>query len=33
MTRYHMELRGLGIVNVKDLFGVASVRMRSSSSM
>lgn len=27
LTRYHMELRGLGIVNVKDLFGVASVRM------
>jgi len=27
MTRYHMELRGVGIINVKDLFGVASVRM------
>jgi HPr kinase/phosphorylase len=27
LTRYHMELRGLGIVNVKDLFGVAAVRM------
>lgn len=26
LTRFHMELRGLGIVNVKDLFGVASVR-------
>jgi HPr kinase/phosphorylase len=26
MTRYHMELRGIGIVNVKDLFGVAAVR-------
>ncbi len=26
LTRYHMELRGLGIVNVKDLFGVAAVR-------
>lgn len=26
LTRYHMELRGLGILNVKDLFGVASVR-------
>ncbi len=25
---YHMELRGLGIVNVKDLFGLASVRQR-----
>jgi HPr kinase/phosphorylase len=26
LTRYHMELRGLGIINVKDLFGVAAVR-------
>jgi len=26
LTRYHMELRGLGLINVKDLFGVASVR-------
>src|SRR2546427_1572526 len=26
LTRYHMELRGLGIINIKDLFGVASVR-------
>jgi HPr kinase/phosphorylase len=26
MTRYHMELRGIGIVNIKDLFGVAAVR-------
>lgn len=28
LTRYHMELRGLGIINVKDLFGVASVRQQ-----
>jgi len=28
MTKYHMELRGLGIINIKDLFGVASVRER-----
>jgi HPr kinase/phosphorylase len=27
LTRYHMELRGVGIIKVKDLFGVASVRM------
>jgi HPr kinase/phosphorylase len=27
VTRYHMELRGVGIINVKDLFGVASVRL------
>ena len=26
LTRYHMEIRGLGIVNVTDLFGVAAVR-------
>lgn len=26
VTRYHMELRGLGIVHVPSLFGVASVR-------
>lgn len=26
--RHHMELRGLGIVNVQDLFGLASVRER-----
>jgi HPr kinase/phosphorylase len=28
LTRYHMELRGVGIINVKDLFGVASVRLQ-----
>jgi HPr kinase/phosphorylase len=27
LTRYHMELRGVGIINVKELFGVASVRL------
>ena len=26
LTRYHMELRGLGVINVRDLFGVASTR-------
>lgn len=26
-TRHHMELRGLGIVNVRELFGVASTRV------
>ncbi|MBI2981070.1 MAG: HPr(Ser) kinase/phosphatase [Deltaproteobacteria bacterium] len=26
LTKYHMEIRGLGIINIKDLFGVASVR-------
>ena len=28
LTRYHLELRGVGIVNVKDLFGVAAVRLQ-----
>jgi len=28
LSRYHIELRGLGILNIKDLFGVASVRER-----
>jgi HPr kinase/phosphorylase len=26
LTRHHMEVRGLGIMNVQDLFGVASTR-------
>jgi HPr kinase/phosphorylase len=26
LTRHHMEVRGLGIINIKDLFGVASTR-------
>jgi len=26
LTRHHMELRGVGVINVKDLFGIASVR-------
>jgi HPr kinase/phosphorylase len=26
LTRHHMEVRGLGIINVKELFGAASVR-------
>jgi HPr kinase/phosphorylase len=26
LTRHHMELRGLGLINVQDLFGVASTR-------
>ena len=28
LTRHHMEVRGLGIMNVQDLFGVASTRQR-----
>jgi len=26
LTRYHMELRGLGVINIKDLYGVSSIR-------
>jgi HPr kinase/phosphorylase len=26
LTRHHMELRGLGLVNIKELFGIASTR-------
>lgn len=29
MTRYHMEIRGVGIVHVPSLFGVASIRRES----
>ena len=26
IIKHHMEVRGLGIINIKDLFGVAAVR-------
>jgi HPr kinase/phosphorylase len=26
MTRHHMEVRGLGVINIRDLFGIASTR-------
>ncbi len=26
LTRYHMELRGLGVININELFGIASTR-------
>jgi HPr kinase/phosphorylase len=26
LTRHHMELRGIGVINVKELFGIASTR-------
>ena len=29
-AKYHMELRGLGIVNVRDLFGLAAIRERTN---
>jgi HPr kinase/phosphorylase len=28
IIQHHMEIRGLGIINIKDLFGVAAVRER-----
>ena len=28
LTRHHMEIRGLGILNIRDLFGAAAVRTR-----
>ncbi len=28
LIRYHMEIRGLGIINIKDLYGVSSIRHR-----
>jgi HPr kinase/phosphorylase len=27
LTRHHMEVRGLGIINIRDLFGAASIRV------
>jgi HPr kinase/phosphorylase len=27
LTRYHMEVRGLGVINIKDLYGVSSISM------
>jgi HPr kinase/phosphorylase len=26
LIRYHMEIRGLGIVNIKDLYGITAIR-------
>jgi len=26
IIKYHMEIRGLGIINVKDLFGISTIR-------
>ncbi len=28
LLRYHMEVRGLGIINIKDMFGVTAIRQR-----
>ncbi len=31
LTRHHIELRGLGVINVKELFGIASTRSSKRS--
>ena len=33
IIKHHMEIRGIGIINIKDLFGVASVRDRKKVEM
>src|SRR5262249_22976422 len=33
LIKYHMEIRGLGIINIKDLFGVTSVRDQKLSEL
>ena len=33
LIHYHMEIRGLGIINIKHLFGVAAIRERKKDDM
>lgn len=33
LSRFYMEIRGLGIINIKDLFGVSAVRNRKKIEM
>src|SRR5712672_4452086 len=33
IIKHHMEIRGIGIINIKDLFGVAAVRARKKVEM
>lgn len=33
LIKYHMEIRGLGIINIRDLFGVSAVRTRKRISL
>lgn len=33
LIRYHMEIRGIGIVNIKDLFGITAIRERKQMDM
>jgi len=33
LIRYHMEIRGLGIVNIKDLFGITAIREKKQMDL
>ena len=33
IIRYHMEIRGLGIINIKDLFGITAIRVEKQIDM
>lgn len=33
LIRYHMEIRGIGIVNIKDLFGITAIRGKKQMDM
>ncbi len=33
LIRYHMEIRGLGIINIKDLFGITAIRVEKQIDM
>jgi HPr kinase/phosphorylase len=33
LVRYHMEIRGLGIVNIKDIFGITAIREKKQMDL
>ena len=33
LIRYHMEIRGLGIVSIKDLYGITAIRERKQMDL
>ena len=33
MTRYHMEVRGIGIINVASVFGIGAIRVEKRLDM
>jgi HPr kinase/phosphorylase len=33
ITKYHMEIRGLGIINIKEMFGISAIRDRKKVHM